>query len=149
MSQTASGTYFEDFAPGPWFRHARGRTVGELENVLITTMVLNTADSHFNQHRLGRHVVFGGVTASIVIGLTMQDTGENAVAEVGLTGMRFLSPVFHGDTLYAATKVLEVNDVGRHDAGEVTFSHAGFNQDGVLVLEGQRRVLVRKRSAPE
>jgi acyl dehydratase len=150
---TGSGNYFEDFAPGQRMRHARGATVGELENSYISKQVMNTAQAHWNEEHLkgsplgsGR-VVFGLVTASIVIGLTSQDTAENALAEVGLDKLRFLSPVHHGDTLYAYTEVLSTEDAPSHaDAGLVRFHHWGLSQDGHVVFEGERTVLVKRRS---
>src|SRR4029453_9198545 len=145
-------TWFEDFVPGERMRHARGTTVGEVEGQLLTKLALNTAQAHFNEHAMagsplgdGR-LVFGLVTGSIVIGLATQDTAGHALAEVGLDAMRFTAPVHHGDTLYAFTEVLTVEDADRDDAGLVRFRHWGANQDGTLVCEAERTVLVKRRS---
>src|SRR3974377_799422 len=129
---TSSTNYFEDFNVGDRYRHARGTTVGELENQLLTKLVMKTAHAHFNEHAMkatpfGQRLVFGLVTASIVIGLATQDIAENAVAEGALEGMRFKAPVFHGDTLYAYTEVLAKRDADRADAGLVSFKHWGTN----------------------
>jgi acyl dehydratase len=145
-------SFFEDFTVGDKIRHARGTTVGEVENQLITKLVMNTAHAHFNEHAMqgtawGQRLVFGLVTGSIIIGLATQDTAEQALAEVGLDKMRFRAPVFHGDTLYAYTEVLEKRDADRADAGIVRFKHWGTKQDGTLVFEGERTVLIRRRSA--
>ena len=83
---TGKSNFFEDFAVGDVYEHARGKTVEGLENVLITNLVLNTAQAHFNEDlaqslEQKHRITFGGVTASIVIGLAMQDTGENAIEE--------------------------------------------------------------------
>ena len=149
---TGNDNYFEDFTVGDSYEHARGKTVTEMDGVLITNLVMNTAQGHFNEHQmaqgpLGQRIVFGGVTAAMVIGLAMQDTGEQALAELGLDRVRFRTPVFHGDTLYAFSEVLEKDDAGRPDAGEVRFLHRGLNQHGTLVFEGERRVLIKKRPA--
>jgi acyl dehydratase len=138
MSLTGATNYFEDFAPGQRMRHARGTTVGEVENQLLTKLVLNTADAHFNEDRMqgtpfGRRLVFGLVTGSIVIGLATQDTAENALAELG-------------DTLYAYTEVLETSAAERDDAGVIRFKHWGVKQDGTIVFEGERTVLLKRRS---
>jgi acyl dehydratase len=145
-------TWFEDFAPGQRMRHARGTTVGEVEGQLLTKLVLNTAQAHFNEQAMagsplgeGR-LVFGLVTGSIVIGLATQDTAEHALAEVGLDGLRFTAPVHHGDTLYAFSEVLAVEGAERDDAGLVRFRHWGANQEGTIVFEGERTVLVKRRS---
>jgi len=148
---TGRDNYFEDFVPGTVMRHARGKTVEALENVLITNLVMNTAQGHFNEHamkdsRFGQRITFGGVTLSLIIGLATQDTAENALAELGLDKIRFSAPVFHGDTLYAFSEVLASGPADRPDAGIVTFRHWGVNQDEKVVFEGERRVLIKRRS---
>jgi acyl dehydratase len=150
-SLTGSANYFEDFTVGDKIRHARGTTVGELENQMLTKLVLNTAQAHFNEHVMkdspwGQRIVFGLVTGSIVMGLATQDIAETAIAELRLDKLRFTAPVFHGDTLYAYTEVLSKTEVEREDAGEVTFKHWGVNQDGKVVFEGERTVFVKRRS---
>jgi acyl dehydratase len=154
LDLTGAGNYFEDFHIGDRYRHARGTTVGEVENQLITKLVMNTAHAHFNEHAMkdtafGRRLVFGLVTGSIVIGLATQDVAENAIAELALDKMRFKAPVFHGDTLYAYTEVLATEAADRADAGIVRFKHWGLNQDGVVVFEGERTVLIRRRASVE
>jgi itaconyl-CoA hydratase len=121
---------------------------------------MNTAHAHFNEHAMkgtpfGQRLVFGLVTGSIVIGLATQDTVENAIAEVGLDKMRFTAPVFHGDTLYAYTEVLGREESERKDAGIVRFRHWGVKvgpeeegrrkEEGVVVFEAERTVLVKRR----
>ena len=143
--------HFEDFTVGDKIRHARGTTVGELENQLLTKLVMNSAHAHFNEHAMkntawGQRLVFGLVTGSIIIGLATQDTAEQAIAEMALDKMRFRAPVFHGDTLYAYTEVIEKRDADRPDAGIVRFKHWGTKQDGTLVFEGERTVMIKRRS---
>jgi acyl dehydratase len=148
---TGKTNYFEDFQVGEVIRHARGKTVEGLENVLITNLVMNTAQSHFNEHQMrnspykGR-LSYGGVNFSLVMGLAMQDCGENALTELGMDNIRLMNPVVHGDTLYAYSEVLTVEDSDREDAGVVTFRHYGVNQDDKQVFEGDRRMLIKRRS---
>ena len=150
MSLTGNPTYYEDFEPGQVFRHVRGKTMCENDNVGITLQVLNTAQGHFNEDALrdtyGKRLQFGGVTIAMVIGLAMQDTGENALAELALDKIRLKAPVFHGDTLYAFTEVMDRSDSDREDAGEVLFRHWGVNQKDEIVFEGERKVLIKRRS---
>ena len=151
-SHTAKTGYFEDFEVGARMRHARRSTVSEGESHLLTKLVMNTADGHFNAEKMPKgspfpsQLVFGLVTGSIVIGLATQDTAEQALAELGLDGLRFLSPVVPGDTLAAYTEVLEVRDADREDAGIVRFKHWGLKQDDTVVFEGEREVLIKRRS---
>lgn len=160
MALTGNNNYFEDFEPGQVFKHARGKTMCEQDNVGITLQVLNTAEGHFNEDVMQKNALalgdgragwnsrlqFGGVTISMVIGLAMQDTGENALRELKLDKIRLKAPVFHGDTLYAYSEVLSKDDGSRDDAGIVTFKHYGTNQDDKVVFEGERTVLLKRKS---
>jgi acyl dehydratase len=148
---TGADNYFEDFKVGDVFRHARGKTVTEMDGVLLTHLVMNTSQGHFNEHLMsaspfGGRIVFGGIIAAIVIGLAYEDTGEQALAERALDAVRFRAPVHHGDTLYALSEVVSVADGDRDDAGEVTFRHTGVNQKNEVVFEGTRRVRLKRRS---
>jgi acyl dehydratase len=150
-SLTGTGNYFEDFEVGAKMRHARGCTVDEVESQLLTKLVMNSADAHYNEQKMqslpfGQRLVFGLVTGSIVIGLATQDTAENALAELRLDRLRFRAPVFLGDTLSAYTQVLETRDADRDDAGIVRFKHWGLKQDDSVVFEGEREVLIKRRS---
>jgi len=148
---TGKTNYFEDFTVGEVIRHARGKTIEGLENVLITNLVMNTAQGHFNEDAMktspwkGR-LSYGGVNFSLAMGLAMQDTGENALAELGMDNIRLQNPVVHGDTLYAYSEVLSVEPSDREDAGVVTFRHYGVNQDDKQVFQGDRRMLIKRRS---
>ena len=148
---TGKDNYFEAFEVGQVIRHARGKTIEGLENVLITNLVMNTAQAHFNEDSMknsqyGGRLSYGGVNFSMVMGLAMQDTGENALAELGMDNIRLMHPVVHGDTLYAYSEVLMVEDADREDAGVVTFRHYGVNQDDKVVFQGDRRMLIKRAS---
>lgn len=150
-SETAETLYFEDFNEGEILQHSRGKTLTEMDQVLITNLVMNTASAHFDEHVMKDHmfkqrVAFGGVTISMIIGLAAQDTAENALAELSLDNIRLKSPVFHGDTLYAFSKVVNKSDADRDDAGVVEFHHWGVNEKDQIVFEGDRRVLIKRRS---
>mgnify|MGYP002348903823 FL=1 len=153
---TSPNNYFEDFTVGRLIRHARGKTVTEMDNVLITNMVMNTAEGHFNEDRMRRagtspnaifnqRVVFGGINLSMVIGLASQDTAEQCIREVGLTNIKLSHPVFHGDTLYAYSEVLEATEDQASGGGLVRFRHYGVNQNRKLCVQAERTVLLRKR----
>jgi itaconyl-CoA hydratase len=151
-SLTSSGSYFEDFRPGSLMRHMRGKTVGEVDVVLLAQLTMNTAQAHFNAHamtasKFGQRIAFGGVTASIVVGLASQDTTENAIAELGLDKLRLKVPVVEGDTLYGVSEVLACEPSDRPDAGIVTFRHYGINQRDEIVCELERTALIARRPA--
>jgi itaconyl-CoA hydratase len=137
--------FYEDFTVGDLIEHPRGKTVTEVDNVTITNLVMNTAQAHFNvdsrrDAAFSGILVFGGVTIAMVIGLATEDTAENAIAELGMDGIRLRGPVTHGDSLYAFSEVLSKKD------GVVTFRHWGVNQRDEIVFEGRRRVLLRRRT---
>src|SRR5207302_3579896 len=148
---TGRHNYFEDFQVGEVLKHARGKTVEPLEQVWITNVTMNTAEAHFNEHSMkgsnwGQRLGFGGVTISICLGLAAQDTAENALMELAMDKIRLKAPVLHGDTLYCYSEVLETTDAKQPDAGIVRFRHYGVNQDDKHVFEGERTVLIKRRS---
>lgn len=147
---TARDTYFEDFEIGAVIRHARGKTITPLDNVLITNMVMNTAQGHFNEHQMsntpfGTIISYGGVNFSMVLGLSAQDCVENALAELGLDNIKLSKPVTHGDTLYAYSEVLSKRDADQSDAGIVVFRHYGVNQRDELIAQVERTALIKRR----
>ena len=148
MILTGQDNYFEDFNVGQVIQHARGKTMCENDNVGITLQVLNTAEAHFNEDAMkdsfGKRLQFGGVTIAMIIGMTTQDTAENAVRELSLNKIRLKASVFHGDTLYAFSEVLETTPLDDM-SGVVSFRHWGVNQKDELVFEGERRVQIMKR----
>ena len=151
---TSPDNYFEDFTVGALIRHARGKTVTEMDNVMLTNVVMNTAEGHFNEHLMrqgasgifAQRVVFGGINLSMVLGLAAQDTAEQCLRELSLDKIRLTNPVYHGDTLYAFSEVLAKEDSDQPDAGIVHFKHFGINQDDKLCVQADRRVLLKRKS---
>ncbi|KZF13194.1 acyl dehydratase [Rhodococcus sp. EPR-157] len=149
---TEDSGWFESFLVGDRWKHARGATIDEVENQLISKLVMNTAQEHWNEASMkdspwGKsRIVFGLITGSLTLGLTSQDTAENALAELSLDHIRFKASVFHGDTIYAYTQVLGVEPAERDDAGVVEFKHWGATDDMRIVFECTRRVLIKRRS---
>ncbi|WP_165823026.1 MaoC family dehydratase [Micromonospora globispora] len=142
--------FAEDFQVGDRFRHARSRTVTDLDLNGLTLLVMNTAAGHFSDQEMaetpfGERINFGGLTLALTIGLATQDTSGQAIREVGLDDVRFAVPVRRGDTIGAATEVLAVEPDG--DGADVTFRHLGVNQRGEIVCQVTRTVRVRTRAA--
>jgi acyl dehydratase len=152
MARTSDDNYYEDFEVGQVYEHPRGKTVTETDNVLITNLVLNTAQGHFNEDRMkdsefGQRIVYGGINLSLVCGLASETVSENAISVRSMDDVRFTAPVFHGDTLYAESEVLGKREAGdREDAGLVTFRVTGTNQDDERVLEARQTVLLKRAS---
>ena len=155
MRVTGTGNYFEDFAVGDIYEHTRGRTVEQFDNYLLTHLSMNTAQAHFDlaysQNLLGgafrERLVAGPCTLGLVIGLTSEDMSENAFHDLGLTAVKLPNPVFAGDTLHARSEVLELNASNpRADAGFMRYRFVGTNQDNKVVAEGERLLLIKKKS---
>ncbi|KXX59560.1 MaoC family dehydratase [Rhodococcus sp. LB1] len=149
---TEDSSWFESFEVGQRWKHFRGATIDEVENQLITKLVMNTAQEHWNEDAMSdsqwgkSRLVFGLITGSLTLGLASQDTAENALAEIGLAAIRFRAGVFHGDTIYAYTEVLAAESADREDAGIVEFAHWGATAEGRIVFECRRKVLIKRRS---
>ena len=157
MSITGASNYYEDFNVGDRYIHCRGRTVCEMDNVMFTNLSMNTAEGHYNEDIMknlkigsfgGQRVVVGTYTISLIFGLASQDIAENALAEVGLNKLRLKNPVYHGDTLYAESEVLEKQVSEQYpEGGMVLFKVIGKNQKGKVVFEGERKLVIKKRSS--
>ncbi len=151
---TSGDNFFEDFQVDQTIRHARGKDMEGTENVVITNMVMNTAQGHFNTDAMRKLkefpvdeiIVYGGVTASLVLGLSSQDCTQNALRELGLNNLSFKFPVLHGDTIYAYSRVIDKTDGDQEDAGIITFRHWGVNQRDKIVCEVDRIALIKRRS---
>lgn len=147
------GKYFEELHPGDLFRHGGGRTITEADNVLFCAITMNSQPLHVNadyaakQTRFGRPLVNGLLTMALAVGMSVPDITEGTlVANLGYNDVRHPHPMFHGDTLYAESSVVEARLSRSHpDAGVVTIRTVGRNQEGVIVLEFTRSALILKQ----
>jgi len=147
------GKYFEDLNVGDKFKHSTGRTVTEMDNVLFSALTLNPQPLHINEDfasktQFGQRIVHGLFTAALVVGLSVSELTEGTiVANLGYETMRHPNPVFHGDTIYAETEVLEKRESqSRPEAGLVRLKHVGRKPDGTVVVELERTVMFLKRN---
>lgn len=147
-----AGLYYEDFEVGQLFEHEVGRTVTEMDNTLFSALTMNPQPLHLNAHfsesqEFGQRIVNSIFTLGLVIGLTVGDTTlGTTVGNLGMTEVRFPKPVFHGDTIYARTKILSKRESkSRPTQGIVEFEHVGINQHGDEVVCCKRTGLMKKR----
>jgi itaconyl-CoA hydratase len=96
------GRFLEDFAIGDAYKSRLGRTVTEVDNTWFTLLTMNTNQMHFNRSfaertEFGRPLVVSTLTLAIVLGLSVADTSENAVANLGWEDITLPRPVFAGD----------------------------------------------------
>jgi len=143
------GLYFEEFESGVRYLHRPGRTVTESDNVLFTTLTMNTQALHLDAawsetQPFGQRLVNSMFTLSTMVGSSVaQLTQGTIVGNLGFTEVAFPHPLFHGDTLYTETEVVEKRlSASRPGQGIVTLRHTGKNQDEVIVGVATRSVMV-------
>src|SRR5580693_2408337 len=151
-----TGRVFEDFEVGDIFRHALGRTVLATDNIWFTLLTMNTNPIHFDQAyaaktEFGRTLVDSTLTLAVVTGQSVADISQNAMANLGWDEVRLPHPLFEGDTLYSQSEVLEKRESkSRPNVGILRFQTTGFTQDGTVVIEFKRTVMIYKRgNVPE
>jgi acyl dehydratase len=141
---------------GDVYRHQLGRTLTEVDNTWFTLLTCNTNQIHFNadyaaRSEFRRPLMNSCLTLSLVTGLSVPDISQNVVANLGWDKVTLPAPVFAGDTIYAESEVLETRaSKSRPGQGIVRVRTRGYNQDGTVVIEFERTVLVHSRqSSPE
>ena len=148
------GRYLEDFVVGDVYRHWPGKTITEYDDHLFCMITMNHHPLHTNdwfgeQSVQGRNVVVGNLVYSLVLGMSVPDVSGAAIANLEVETLQHKFPTFHGDTIHAETRVLDVQESkSKNDRGIVTVETKGFNQDGKEVCYFRRRVMVWKREPP-
>ena len=145
-----AGRYYDELNVGQVIQHSLGRTLTEMDNVLFSALTMNTQPLHLNEDfaqkhsQFGRRIVNGIFTLGLAVGITVTDLTEGTlVANLGYDQVRHPHPLFHGDTLYVTTTVVEVRaSRSRPEQGIVRFRHTGRNQEGVIVIEFERTALM-------
>jgi acyl dehydratase len=146
----SDGNFFEDFTVGLVLRHSIGRTVTATDNSWFSMLTCNTNPIHVDRHyaaqtEFGQPLVNSTFTLAVVLGISVADVSQNAV-NLGWDEVRMPAPVFEGDTLYAQSEILSVRESESRPAmGIVTVKTTGFKQDGTVVMEFRRTILVYKR----
>ncbi|BAT58989.1 bifunctional protein PaaZ [Variibacter gotjawalensis] len=144
------GRYYEEFVVGDVYEHRPGRTITETENTWFTLLTMNQHPIHFDSEyakhsEFGRCIVASPFTVSLLVGMSVSDVSQKAIANLGWTDIKLTHPVFAGDTLYGESEVLEKRESkSRPDAGIVSVRTIGKNQDGVVVCTFDRTMLVQR-----
>ena len=145
------GRYLEDFEVGDVYEHRPGRTISEADNTWFTLLTMNQHPVHFDAEyakhsEFGRTIVNSTLTLSIVVGMSVSDVSQKAIANLGWTDIKMPHPVFPGDTLYAESEVLDKRESkSRPTQGVVSVKTLAHNQNGQCVIEFQRNILIPKR----
>jgi len=149
------GRYLEEFEVGAVYKHWPAKTVTEYDDHLFCLLTMNHHPLHLNdvyakQSQQGRNVVVGPYVYSLALGLSVSDVSGKAIANLATDELSHPHPVFHGDTLYVESEVLEKKESRtKPDRGTVRVHTRVLNQDGVLVAEFKRLVLVPRKEPGE
>jgi itaconyl-CoA hydratase len=150
-----TGIFYEDLVVGALFQHSTGRTVTETDNILFCALTLNTQPLHINadfaaKTEFGQRIVNGLFTLGLVVGLSVSElTAGTIVANLGYDKVTHPNPLFHGDTVYAESQVLDKREsASRPECGIVRLKQTGRKQDGTVVVEFERTVMFLKRGQP-
>ncbi|MFN0116470.1 MAG: MaoC family dehydratase [Paracoccaceae bacterium] len=149
------GRYFEEFTVGDIYEHRPGRTISEADNTWFTLLTMNTHPLHFDAEyarhsEFGRCIVCSPLTVALMVGQSVTDVSQKAIANLGWTNIRMTHPLFAGDTLTSESEVMAKRESkSRPDAGIVTVVTRGFNQAGTLVCDFERTILVARRGHPQ
>jgi acyl dehydratase len=145
------GRHYEDFDIGDEYRHWPGKTITEYDDHLFCMITMNHHPLHTNEWFAenetvhGKNVVVGNLVYSLVLGMSVPDVSGSAVANLEIETLKHPKPTFHGDTIYAVTKVLDKNETSDGKRGIVTVETKGINQRSEEVCYFRRRVMVWKR----
>jgi acyl dehydratase len=146
------GRYLEEFAVGDVYKHWPGKTITQAEDILFCAITQNQHPLHSDDTYAaaatphGRAMVVGNLVYSIVLGQSVPDVSGRAIANLEIESLRHANPTFHGDTIYSESEVLDVREsASKPDRGVVTVRTIGYKQDGTIVCEFTRKVLVPKR----
>ena len=145
------GRYLEDFTVGDVYEHRPGRSITETDNTWFTLITMNQNPLHFDKEyaaksEFGKPLVNSCLTLSIVVGMSVSDLSQKAIANLGWDKIRLTAPVFVGDTIYAESEVLAVRDSkSRPTQGIVTVRTTGKKADGTVFMTYERTMMIPKR----
>ncbi|MDZ7732105.1 MAG: MaoC family dehydratase [Acidimicrobiia bacterium] len=145
------GRHFEDFEIGDVYRHWPGKTITEYDDHLFCMITMNHHPLHTNdwfagESVQGRNVVVGNLVYSLVLGMSVPDVSGAAIANLEVETLQHKFPTFHGDTIYAETRVLDKKETSDGKRGIVGVETKGINQRGEEVCYFRRKVMVWKRA---
>src|SRR5207237_5630623 len=147
----AYGLYREDFEVGEAYKRWPGKPITEADDHLFSLRTMTHHPLHINdvyarESQQGRNVVVGSLVYSIMLGMSVSDVSGKAIANLATEELSHPAPVFHGDTLFVESEVLEVRpSSSKPDRGIVKVKTDAYKQDGTLVATFKRSVLVPRR----
>lgn len=146
------GRFYEDLQVGGIYKHPHGRTVTETDNVWFSHITMKASPLHSNEvyaseTQFGERIVDGTFLIALVVGMSVVDISQNAVANLGYDSIQHHAPVFHGDTIFAETEILDKRESESiEEAGIVTTETRAYNQNNDLVLTLSEALLIEKQA---
>jgi acyl dehydratase len=146
------GRCYEEFEVGALYKHWPGRTITEYDDTLFCMLTMNHNPLHIDANytentRYKQRLVAGPLIFSIALGMSVADVSGNAIANLEFENVKHLGPTFHGDTIYAETKVLDKKlTSGNPNIGIVAVETIAYNQRGETVLSFTRRVMIPNKA---
>ena len=161
-SKISAGNFFEDFYIGQVINHATPRTISSGDSAIYIALTGSRNPLHCSEpfaQSLGYATtpVDDLLAFHIAFGKTVPDISVNAVANLGYADIRFLQPVFIGDTLSTSSEVIGLKQNSSGKNGVVWVRSISVNQRNEPVLSWVRWVMIHKnnldaltlKSAPE
>ncbi len=149
-----AGLYLEELEIDARIEHLPHRTVTETDNLLFSTMTHNAQPLHVDaefagQSLHGQILVNSMWTLAYVVGVSVADTTlGTTLGNLGFEAIEFPNPVFIGDTICAATRVVKKRESkSKPDRGIVVFEHIGTNQRGEVVCTAVRKAMMLRLPA--
>ncbi len=151
-ADSTEGNFFEDFEVGQIIHHLGGRTISEGDAATYLALTgdryPNYCDRTFAQAQGYRQELINDLLVfHVVFGKTVSDISLNAVANLGYADVRFLQPVYPGDTLHAVSEIVGLKENSSGKNGNVYVQTTGRNQNDQIVLQFYRWVMVRKKNS--
>ena len=145
------GRYYEEFEVGDVYEHRPGRTITQNENIWFTLLTMNTHPMHFDEEyakasEFGKCIVCSPFTVALMVGMSVSDVSQKAIANLGWSDIKLTHPLYAGDTLYAESEVLAKRESkSRPGAGIVSVRTIGLNQEKKVVCTFERTMLIARR----
>ena len=124
-----AGLYYEEFKVGMEFQHALTRTLTEMDNILFCAMTHNSQPLHLDEEfskktEYGQRIVNSLFTLGLVIGVTVTETTlGTTIGNLGMTDIRFVNPLFHGDTVHVVTRIKDMRESKSRSNAEIGRAH--------------------------
>ena len=144
------GHFLEDFTPGRIFRHPRGVTLDRATMLDYARTFMEMNPLYLNE-AFAKAQGFDSLPAAphmvmnLALSLGVQNDSEKAIANLGYWDVRFLRPVYAGDTLRGATRIVDRKDRGVGKPGIITVETLAENQEGRVVIQYRRKIMVPRR----